>query len=189
MDGAAMMTRHKISADDYYRMIDAGILGSEDKVELIEGEIIDMAPIGQDHEAAVNGMNRALVLACGDKAIVSVQNSIRLDASSVPQPDFAVFLPRADFYRTGTRPGPAETLLLVEIAKTSIRYDRRVKLPLYARAGIAEYWIADLGKNLLDAYRHPDGERYTERKTYGPSDSLPLVLAPDIVVPLALALG
>ena len=189
MDGVAVMSRHKLGADDYYRMIDAGILGSEDRVELIDGEIIDMAPIGQDHEASVNGLNRALVLACGEKAIVSVQNSVRLDGRSVPQPDFAVFRPRADFYRTGARPGPAETLLLVEVAKTSSRYDRDIKLPLYARAGIAEYWIVDLNKQVLDAYRFPAGQAYSEHKAYGPRDRLPLALAPDIIVPLDLALG
>ena len=189
MNDLAVMTRHKLSADDYYRMIDAGILGSEDRVELIDGEIIDMAPIGQDHEASVNGLTRALVMACGEKAIVSVQNSVRLGGQSVPQPDFAVFRPRADFYRTGARPGPAETLLLVEIAKTSAGYDRDVKLPLYARAGIAEYWIVDLNQHRLDAYRFPEGQTYSEHKTYGPADRLPLVQAPDIIVPLDLALG
>ena len=120
---------------------------------------------------------------------MSVQNSIRLDGRSVPQPDFAVFRPRADFYRSGSRPGPAETLLLVEVAKTSIKYDREVKLPLYARAGIVEYWIADLKKRRMDVYRHPADGRYTEHKPYGSSDRLPLALAPDIIVPLDLALG
>lgn len=119
-DVAVMPARHKLAVRDYHRMVDAGILTRYDKVELIDGEIMDLAPIGQDHEAAVNGLNRALMLACGDRAIVSIRNSVRLNNFSAPQPDAAVFRPRADFYRTGTRPGPADTLLLAEVADSSL---------------------------------------------------------------------
>lgn len=182
-------TRHKLDVDEYYRMAGAGILGEGDRVELIGGEIIDMAPIGQGHEATVNGLTRALVMACGDQAIVSVQNSVRLDRLNAPQPDFAVFKPRADFYATGDRPNPADVLLLVEVADSSLRFDRAVKLPLYARAGIAELWIVDLKRRVLHAHRHPTDGEYTEVTTHRPGDHLALAAAPGITVRLDLPFG
>ena len=139
MDDADLVpTRHRLTVDDYYRMAEAGILGEDDRVELIDGELIDMASVGPDHIATVNGLTSVLVMACRDRAIVSVQNLARLDRFSEPQPDVTLFRPRADNYRTGARPGPADVLLLVEVADSSLRYDRAVKLPLYARAGIGE---------------------------------------------------
>ena len=129
-DTDLVLTRHRLNVDDYHRMAEAGILGEQDRVELIDGDLIDMAPIGQDHIASVNGLAHALFLACGDRAIVSIQNPARLDRFSEPQPDAALFRPRADHYRTGAPPGPADVLLLVEVADSSLRYDRAVKLPL-----------------------------------------------------------
>ncbi len=101
-------------------------------------------------------MTRALTLACGDRAQVSVQNPVRLDRFNEPQPDFAVVKPRADFHATA-HPGPADVLLLVEVAGTSRRYDRVVKLPTYAHARIAEVWVVDLQRRMLEAYRLPVG--------------------------------
>jgi Uma2 family endonuclease len=146
-----------------------------------------MAPIGHGHAAAVNALNRALVMACRTKATVSVQNPARLDRLNVPQPDFAVFRPRADFYATGEPPGPADVPLLVEVADSSLRYDTRVKLPLYARAGIAELWIVDLKRRALDAYRRPADGEYAEVATHRPGDRLALAAAPSIVVRLDFA--
>ena len=182
-----MLTQHKLDADDYFRMIDAGILGKEDWVELIDGEILDMAPISQVHAAAASALTQALVMACRDQAIVGPHNSVRLDRLNVPQPDFAVLRPRPDFYATGDRPGPADILLLVEVADSSLRYDLTVKLPLYARAGIPELWIVDLKRRALDAFRRPAGGQYAEVATYRPSNRLALIAAPDITVRLDLA--
>jgi Uma2 family endonuclease len=183
-DADLVLTRHRLNVDDYYRMAEAGILGEDDRVELIDGELIDMAPIGQDHAATVNGLAHALFLACGDRAIVSVQNPARLDRFSEPQPDVTLFRPRADNYRTGARPGPADVLLLVEVADSSLRYDRAVKLPLYARAGIGEVWIVDLRRRVVDVHRTPAGNEYTTVETHGPDDTLTLALAPEIAVAL-----
>ena len=188
-DVLTMPTRRKLDVDVYYQMAETGFLAKEDRVELIDGEIIDMAPIGQGHEATVNGLTQALVLACVGKAIVSVQNSVRLDRLNVPQPDFAVFRHRPDFYATGDRPGPADVLLLVEVADSSLRYDRTVKLPLYARAGIPEVWIVDLKRRVLHAHRRPTDGEYAEITTHHPGDRLALAAAPDIAVRLDLALG
>lgn len=187
-DAAVMPARHKLDVHDYERMVLVGILGERDRVELIRGEIMDMAPIGQGHEGWVNALNQALVLACHGKAIVSVQNSIRLDRWSVPQPDFAVFRYREDFYLDGRRPNPADALLLIEVADSSLRYDREVKLPLYAEAGIREYWIADLQGRVVNAYRQPEGNRYVEEMTCRGGDQVALSAAPDIVVALPVVL-
>jgi len=154
--------RHKLDVDDFFRMADAGIFGRDDRIELIDGDLIDMAPIGQGHEAVVGGLNEALVLACAGRAIVWPQNSLRLNRLNVPQPDFTVLRRRADFYATGERPGPADVLLLVEVADSSLTFDRTVKLPLYARANIAEYWIVDLKRRVIEAYRRPVGDGYAE---------------------------
>jgi Uma2 family endonuclease len=183
-DDTVVLTRHKLDVADYYRMAEAGILRREDRVELIDGEIIDKAPISQDHAASVNGLGEALVMACAGRAIVSVQNPIRLDQYNEPEPDFAVFRLRADRYRTGERPGSADALLLVEVSDTSLRFDRQVKLPLYARTGVPEYWIVDLTRRVLDCYREPSGDGYALTSSHREGDSIALALAPEIVVPL-----
>ena len=182
-DAGVVLTRHKLDVDDFYRMADAGILDPKARVELIDGELIDMAPIGNDHAATVSGLTLALVRACGDLAIVSPQNPVRLDRLNEPQPDFAILRPRADRYRTG-HPGPADVLLLVEVADSSLRFDRTVKLPLYAKAGIPELWIVDLKRRVMDAYRRPLGDGYSERTTYRAGETLALSMAPEIRVTL-----
>lgn len=188
-DVSVMPTRHRLEVRDYHRMVDAGILGKYDHVELIDGEIIDMAPIGQDHAGAVNGLAEALFDVCKGRGIVSVQNSIQLDRWSAPQPDFAVFRFRADRYRTGSRPGPADCLLLVEVSGSSLRYDKTVKMPLYAVAGIQEFWIVDLAERVVTVHRKPDGPGYAERTPYGPGDRITLAMDPEITVSLDLLFG
>ncbi len=137
----------------------------------------------------VSELTEALVVACGGRAIVWPQNPVRLDHSSEPQPDLAVLRRRADFYANGERPGPDDILLLIEVADSSLRFDQTVKLPLYARAGIAELWIVDLKHRVLDAYRDPAGNGYRETTTHRPGDQLALVLAPEIVVTLGFMFG
>lgn len=181
--------RHRLTVEDYHRMAEAGIFALADRIELIDGDLIDMAPIGQGHAAMVSGLNRALVMACGDRAIVSPQNPVRLDRSSEPQPDFAVLRPRADFYATGAPPGPSDVWLLVEVADSSLQFDRTVKLPLYARAGIPEVWIVDLKRRRLDAYRTPLGDRYPDTSEHRSGERLALAAAPGIVVALEMAFG
>ncbi len=181
-DAAVMPARHKLDTRDYERMVDAGILGKQDRVELIGGEILDMAPIGQSHGSLVAALNQALVLACHGRAIVFTQSSLWLDHWNVPQPDFAVLRLRPDFYAMGSRPGPADAFLVVEVADNSLRYDREVKLPLYAGVGIPEYWIVDLQQRVVDAYRRPEAGRYAESATHRGGDQVELAAVPDIVV-------
>ena len=184
-----VVMRHKLNVDEYYRMADAGILGEDDRVELIDGELIDMGPIGTDHAVTVNGLNKALVMACGDRAIVSVQNPLRLNPLNEPQPDFSVLRPRAGDFRTGERPTPAEILLVVEVSDSSLRFDRKVKLPLYASFGIQELWIVDLVQRQLDVYRRPQQDGYAETASFGPGDTAALWLGSEIKVPLARVFG
>jgi Uma2 family endonuclease len=188
-DAGVAPARHKLDADDFYRMAEAGIFSKHDRIELIDGDLIDMAPIGQGHEAVVMGLNEALVLACQGRAIVSPQNSLRLNLLNVSQPDFAVLRRRADFYATGDRPGPADVLLLIEVADSSLAFDRTVKLPLYARAGIAEYWIVDLKQSVLNAYRQPVADVYAEATEHRAGERVALANAPEIVVGLNLVFG
>ena len=188
-DTALAPSRHRLTVHDYHRMADAGIFGEDDRIELIDGDLIDMAPIGPGHAAVVNRLNEAFVLAYASRAIVSIQNPIRLDESSEPQPDVAILRRRADFYATGGHPGLADILLLVEAADSSLRFDKTVKLPLYARAGIAELWIVDLKRRVLDAHRVPAGDGYREKTKHRTGEELALALAPEIIVRLDLVFG
>ena len=187
-DVIGLPARHKLDVHAYHRMAEAGIFRETDRIELIEGDLMDMAPIGQGHAALVCSLSEALFIACSGRAIVWIQNPIRLDLHNEPQPDLAVLKRRSDFYAIGHRPGPADTLLVIEVADSSVRFDRTVK-PLYARAGIVEYWIVDLKQRRLDAHRVPRGDDYAEVTTHSSGDTLALAAAPEIVVKLSLMFG
>jgi Uma2 family endonuclease len=188
-DATTLPARHKLDVDTYDRMAEAGIFGEDDRIELIDGDLIDMAPIGQAHAGIVNNLAEVLFIACSGRAIVSSQNPIRLNQTSEPQPDLAVLRRRADFYTSGERPGPSDVLLMIEVADTSLTFDRTVKLPLYARAGIGEYWIVDLKRRLLEAYTTPSGDEYKKMNIYKAGDRVALALAPEIIVKLDIVFG
>jgi Uma2 family endonuclease len=151
------ITRRRFTVHDYHRMGEAGILHEDDRVELIEGQIVEMAAIGTRHFACVNGLTRLLVRGVGDAAIVSVQNPVRLDEHTEPQPDLTVL--RVRDYRESL-PMPQDVLLLIEVSDTTLAYDRGVKLPLYARAGIREVWIVDLQSEVIERYTDPSEDSY-----------------------------
>lgn len=153
------LQRHRLTADEYQRLGQAQIFAPDARVELIDGEVIDMAPIGTRHWAIVSRLQRLVHDAVGHRAVIATQLSLRLGTHSEPQPDLGLFKPRDDFYIQAL-PQAADTLLLIEVSDTSLRYDREIKLPLYARHGVAEYWIVDLESNLLRTHRQPEGERY-----------------------------
>jgi Uma2 family endonuclease len=169
-----LLTRHRYTVDEYHRMGQAGVLSQDARVELIEGEIIDMTPIGSRHAATVKRLSHALMQAVGNTAIVSVQDPVVLDDRSEPQPDLALLNPRDDFY-AGAHPTAMDVLLIIEVADASLLYDREVKLPLYARHRIPEVWLVDLENNMLLIHREPQDERYTEITQ---SDSLADVILP-----------
>jgi Uma2 family endonuclease len=151
---SAPFARHRFTVEDYHRMGDAGILRQESRVELIEGEIIEMSPIGTAHASRVKRLNRLLVRRLGTHAIVQVQDPVVLDRFSEPQPDLAVLKPRGDFY-AARHPEPADILLLIEVADSSRAFDRSVKVPLYARAGIPEVWVVDVIDQIVEVDRRP----------------------------------
>lgn len=175
--------RHRYTVEDYERMGRAGILGEDDRVELIEGEIIDMPPIGSPHGGAVNRIAQRLTLVVGDRAVVATQNPLRLDDFSAPQPDIALLKPRDDYY-AAAHPRPGDVLLLVEVAETSVRYDRDKKLPLYARAGIPEAWLVDIHGKALYVYRSPGPDGFAAVEKVTNLSALSPALMPDCVVDL-----
>lgn len=158
---AVEVARRRFNTTEYYQMLEAGILNEDDRVELIEGEIIEMNPIGNRHIACVNRLNALLNQNAGHVAIVSVQNPIHLSGHADPQPDLALLRPREDFYAHAL-PTPADVLLLIEVADSSVEYDRKVKVPLYAEADIPEVWLVVLPKGLIEVYRQPISGAYQE---------------------------
>ena len=173
--------RHRITVHDYHRMGEIGVFAPDARVELIEGKIIDMAPIGTDHQSIVDQLTRKLVTAVGEQASVRVQGSIRLSQWSEPEPDVVLLRPRADFYRGEFALG-TDTLLVIEVSDTTLKYDRDIKVPLYARHGAPEAWVVDVnGKALLVFGDLRDGkyERHVvlERPTH-----VQVMLLPSIVL-------
>jgi Uma2 family endonuclease len=161
---SVQLTRHRFTWDDYHALAAAGALKEDDKVELIEGEIVDMAPIGSRHAAAVDRLGRWLVMGCGTRAIVRVRGPVRVGAHSEPQPDLLALERRDDFYQDAP-PTADDVLLLIEVADSSLQYDQAVKLPLYARAGVREVWLVDLVRNEVQVHREPTpgGFSFVER--------------------------
>ena len=166
--------RHRLTVSDYYRMAEVGILAPDARVELIDGDIIDMVPPGSLHAATVDDLTAFLGRSVGGKAVVRVQNPVRLSELSEPQPDLALLRRRDDRYRQ-SHPGPADVLLVVEIADTSLRFDRDTKVSLYAVHGIPEMWLVDLRGRRLIRHRAPQQGSYT------------LVDEPDLNTPLELS--
>lgn len=146
--------RHRLTVADYYRMGEVGILPPDARVELIDGDIIDMTPPGSLHAGTVDQLAAVLRRAVGERGLLRIQSPISLDGYSEPQPDIALLRPRADYYK-GSHPRPHEVCLVIEVADASVRYDRDVKVPLYARAGIAEVWLVDLRERRLSRHREP----------------------------------
>jgi Uma2 family endonuclease len=175
--------RRKLSVDDFRRMGEAGILHEDDRVELIDGEMIEMAPIGPLHAAQVNLLSRIFVRAAGDEAIVSIQNPIALPPHDEPQPDIALIRPRADRYRASL-PNAGDIYLLIEVADTTLRYDRDIKMPLYARHGIAETWLVDLQSESVIVHRRPGSSGYEDVSTAGRASLLSPLLLPAIRIDL-----
>jgi Uma2 family endonuclease len=154
----------RFTVDEYHRMAEAGVLTQDDRVELLDGEILVMSPIGSRHAATVARIQDLLARALGGRAIVWVQNPIRQRPFSEPQPDVCLLRPRADFY-SARHPEAPDILLLVEVADTSLGYDRERKIPLYARSGMAETWLVNLPEDAIDVHRQPQAGAYADLRT------------------------
>ena len=181
-------TKKLFTVDEYYRMADAGILKPDDRVELIDGEIIQMSPIGDRHLANVNRATETFSRAFAGKVTLSVQNPLQLSNKSEPEPDIVLLKRRGDFY-SGKHPVAEDALLIVEVADTTFRFDRHVKLPLYAVAGVPEVWIEDLKGDLLLVFRNPVGKTYTTALTLRRGDSVSTLAFPDVVLTVEDFLG
>lgn len=178
-----VLQRHRLTVDEYHRMADVGLLAPDARVELIEGEIIDMAPMKSRHATVINQLIEICVRSVKDRAIVTCQTPLRLLDHSEPEPDLMLLKPRADRYRDAT-PTPADLALLIEISETTLPYDRNVKVPLYTRHGVPEVWIVDLVNNLVRFYRRPAGEHYADiTATETPGDT-PVAALPGLTIDL-----
>jgi len=168
------------TVDEYYRMAEVGILGPEDRVELIDGEIFEMSPIGSRHLGCVIRANRLFFSGCGDRAVVSIQHPLQLSNYTEPEPDVVLLKPRADEY-AGKKPAAEDALLVVEVAETTLNFDRRVKLPRYAKAGVPEVWIENLIDDVLLVYRDPVGSKYAAVLILRRGDSISPIAFPDAI--------
>jgi Uma2 family endonuclease len=182
---AVSVPRRLFTVDEYYEMARVGILKPDERVELLDGEIVAMRPIGSPHAWCVKRLTRAFY-GFEDRFIVSVQDPLRLNDRSEPEPDLVLLQLDTPQDR---HPGPADTLLVIEVADSSIRVDRRRKLPMYARAGIPEYWIVDLNTDRIEVYRDPVRARYRSVTLLARGDVVSPQFAPDFVVDVTTVLG
>jgi len=173
---AMPLLHHRFTVDEYHRMGEAGIFHEDHRVELIDGQVVEMTPIGLHHAGCVNRLTALFSPLAGSRITLSVQNPVVLARHEEPQPDVAVLRYRADGY--GARhPGPADVLLLIEVSDTSVDYDRSTKIPRYARAGIPEAWLVNFPSDRIEVHRDPTPNGYA---------SVSFAQRGDTLTPLAL---
>jgi Uma2 family endonuclease len=185
---AVQLTRRRFTRDEYHWMARVGILGEDDRVELIEGEILQMSPIGRRHVSSLDRLNHIFVRALGDVAIVRVGGSIVLSEHNEPQPDLVLLRPRADYYATADAT-PADVFLIVEVSDTSIQYDRQVKAPLYARRGIPELWIVDVAHDHIIGHRDPTDNGYATTRVFRRGETIRPAAFPDLQIAVDEIIG
>ena len=178
----------RFTTAEYYRMVAAGILGEDDRVELVDGRVVQMTPIGPRHAGCVKETTRLLYRVLGDTVIIGVQDPLTLGEGFEPQPDVTVLRRQPEGYRR-SHPGPDDVLLLIEVSDASLEYDRGTKVPLYARAGIAEVWLVDLDGARIEVYRNPAPDGYRDTRAVTHDGTLSPAAFPDITVPVAEVLG
>jgi Uma2 family endonuclease len=178
-----LQPRHHWTVAEYHRMGEVGLLNEDSRIELIDGELIEMAPIGSPHGGNVNRFIRLFSRVVGSQAIVAAQNPVALGDYSEPEPDIALLRWRADDYEQ-SHPHPEDVLLLIEVSDTTLRYDRDVKVPLYASHGVPEVWLLDIQQKQLEIYRDPAQGHYRRRDCLRTGQIAP-ILCPDAVIDLA----
>lgn len=176
---SVQLLRRSFTVDEYHRMAQAGIFSEDDRVELLQGEIVTMAPIGSRHQACVDRLAGILSRLVAGRAIVRVQGPVRLDDHSEPQPDVALLKDRADYYAQA-HPRPEDVLLVIEVAETSAEADREVKVPLYARAAIPEVWLVDLSGESIEVFQKASPQGYQEVRRVRRGDRLVPQAFPDL---------
>ncbi len=166
-------TKHLTNLDEWRRLVEANIFSPGSRLELINGEILEMAPIGFNHAGHINRLVKLLTRLIPDDVIPSVQNPLQLGDLSEPEPDFMLLKPNNDFY-SSRHPNAGDVLLLIEVADSSLTFDQNQKLRLYALHGIPEYWLLNLNDSCLEVYRKPNGEVYAEKTTLRIGDTIAL---------------
>jgi Uma2 family endonuclease len=172
---------HRFSVEDYHRMAELGFLAPDARVELLDGEIHDMSPIGPLHSGIVNRLIRFFSLSAKGRWIVSAQNPVGLDKYSEPEPDLALLKPAPDDY-VSHHPTPDDVLLLIEVADSSLDFDHGKKLPIYARVGIRELWIVNLQEPSVEIYREPHFTGYDQKSILQAGDKASPTAFPDVLV-------
>jgi len=180
--------RHRFTAREYRAMAEAGVLGEDDRVELVGGEIVDMAPIGSRHLACVVALNHLLVEASGGRFFVSVQNPVRLGERDEPQPDLSL-LRRRPLPEAPAPPGPGDVLAVLEVSDTTLSYDRNVKLPLYAGSGVPEAWVVDLAGQKVEVHHGPAADGYRDLWEFGAGEKASSAVVGGLSVPVDAVLG
>jgi Uma2 family endonuclease len=185
---SVQIARRSFTVAEYYRMAEAGILSEDDRVELLDGEVIEISPIGSLHAACVDRLNKCLSGVSQEHFIVRVQNPIRLDNYSEPQPDITLLRVRSDFY-AGAHPTPADVLVVIEVADSSVELDRQVKLPLYVQAEIPEFWLANLPDDMVEFYAQPVNGVYQVAKIFGRGEIVSSQIVPGLQISVDEILG
>ena len=184
----ATVTRHRWTVDEYYRMAEKGILAPDARVQLIDGVIFDMPPIGPEHAASVAEVNRIFLTGLGETIIVRGQSPLRLDTGSEPEPDLAVVRYRPDKYRRA-HPAPADVLLVIEVSESTLTFDQQTKGLRYAQAGILDYWIANLTDKQIEVHRDPTPDGYKTVQVLKPGDVIRPLAFPEFEVAVSDILG
>ena len=185
---AIQLTRRRFTVDEYHRMAEVGLLNEDDRVELINGEIVEMTPIGVPHASTVRRLIRLLSQRFSGQAIVDVQNPVRGWEYSEPQPDLTLLRARPGMY-SDAHPGPGDVLVVIEVADSSAAYDREVKLPLYASAGFPEAWLVDLTDEHIEVHRMPTPEGYRDVRILQRGDRFAPGAFPDVEINVDEVLG
>lgn len=179
-----VQTKHRFNVSEYYRMAETGVLPANARVELLNGEIIDMSPIGPFHGGVTNYLNRCFSAASERRWLTSIQNPVRLDDHSEPQPDLMLLKPAPDFYRKH-HPQPEDVFLLVEVSDSTVESDQSEKIPAYGRAGIVEVWIVNLNELTVEVYREPHFTGYGSKTILRPGEQAAPLAFPDVAVDVA----
>ncbi len=183
MTAPKSLTPRRFSVHEYYDMARVGILGADERVELLDGQVVRMTPMGSRHAACVSVLNRLFSNQIPDSVELRVQLPLRLHSFSEPEPDLVLLKARPDGYWDG-HPGPEDTLLVVEVSESSLQRDRGAKLAMYAEAGVPEVWIVDISGRHLEVFRTPEAGRYTAVARLGRAEVAAPELVPAVRIPV-----
>ena len=182
------LLRRLFTVDQYYKMLEAGVFNENERVELIRGEIIKMSPMGYHHAGRLNRLNELFFLRLAQTVTIGIQVPVRLNNTSEPQPDVSLLQRRPDFYET-QQPQPENVFLLIEVSDTTIKYDREVKVPLYAENNIVEVWLVNLNEECLEVYRQPTANGYEIVQTFQRGENVTIKALPNVTFTVDEILG